>query len=185
VRKNTNQTILFKEISERKAEVDFSGSEVSSDARLLFLREKESPICIINQIPDAIHDKRHPSYAKYQILQLLTQRVFQITSGYEDGNDSNDLKSDPILKNSCEKDDPLASQPTMCRFENAPTRTALYRIANVFVDAFINSYDSPPQSLVSLYLYALHYSAPEFYDYCNRYNIKYVFVCDNYQQNTN
>jgi hypothetical protein len=148
MKKNTNQTMLFKEISEKKVEVDFNGGEVSSDAGLLFLRETESQIGIINQVANAIHDKRHPSYVKHEIVQLLTQRVFQIASGYEDANDSNTLKNDPILKISCEKDDPLASQPTMCRFENAPSRTTLYRIGEVLIDVFIDSYDSPPQSIV-------------------------------------
>jgi hypothetical protein len=148
MRKNTNQMMLFKEISGKNVEADFNGGEVSSDAGLLFLRETESQIGIINKVANAIHDKRHPSYVKHQIVQLLIQRVFQIASGYEDANDSNDLKNDPILKISCEKDDPLASQPTMCRFENAPTRTVLYRIAKVFVDVFIDSYDRPPQSII-------------------------------------
>jgi hypothetical protein len=146
--KNTKQTMLFKEISGKKVEVDFNGGDVSSDAGLLFLRETESQIGVINKVANAIHDKRHPSYVKHEIVQLLTQRVFQIASGYEDANDSNDLKNDPILKISCEKDDPLASQPTMCRFENAPSRTTLYHIGEVLVDVFINSYDSPPQSII-------------------------------------
>jgi len=146
--KNTKQTMLFKEISGKKVEVDFNGGDVSSDAGLLFLRETESQIGVINKVANAIHDKRHPSYVKHQIVQLLTQRVFQIASGYEDANDSNDLKNDPILKISCDKDDPLASQPTMCRFENAPNRMTLYRIGEALVDIFINSYAKPPKAIV-------------------------------------
>jgi hypothetical protein len=138
--KHTNQTMLFKEISGKKAEVDFNGSEVVSNAGLLFLRKTESQIGIINKVANAINDKRHPSYVKHKIVQLLTQGVFQIASGYEDVNDSNDNKNDTILKISCEKDDTLANQPTMCRFENAPSRTVLYRIAKVLVDVFIDSY---------------------------------------------
>ena len=38
----------------------------------------------------------------------------------------------------------MASQPTMCRFENTPTRTVLYRIAQAFVEVFIASYKKPP-----------------------------------------
>ncbi len=146
--KNTKQTMLFKEISGKKVEVDFNGGDVSSDAGLLFLRETESQIGVINKVANAIHDKRHPSYVKHQIVQLLTQRVFQIASGYEDANDSNDLKNDPILKISCDKDDPLASQPTMCRFENAPSRMTLYRIGEALVDIFINSYAKPPKAII-------------------------------------
>ena len=107
--------MLFTEISSKKVEVDFDGGEVSSDAGVLFLRETESDIGIINKVTGAIVDNRHPSYVKHEVVDLLTQRVFQIASGYEDGNDSNDLSNDPIFKISCGKlpatDDPLASQP--------------------------------------------------------------------------
>ena len=146
--KNTNQLMLFKDFFGKKVAVDFNGGEVSSDAGLLFLRETESQIGIINRVANAIHDQRHPSYIKHQIVQLLTQRVFQIAAGYEDANDSDTLKHDPILKIACEKDDPLASQPTMCRFENAPDHTTLYRIGTTLVDAFIDSYDKPPEGIV-------------------------------------
>ncbi len=146
--KSTNQMMLFKGISGKKIEVDFNGGEVSSDAGLLFLRETESQIGIINKVAAAISDTRHPGYVKHTIIQLLTQRVFQIAAGYEDANDSNSLKHDPILKIACEKDDVLASQPTMCRFENAPTRTTLYRIGEALVDVFISSYNKPPRSII-------------------------------------
>ncbi len=99
-----------------------------------FFAKPESQIGIINQVADAIHDKRHPSYVKHQIVQLLTQRVFQIASGYEDANDSNDLKNAPILKISCDKDDPLVSQLPMCRFENATSHMSLYSIGEVLVN---------------------------------------------------
>lgn len=148
MKKSTKQLILFKESFGKKVEVDFNGGEVTSDAGLLFLRESESQIGVINKIATVLHDKRHPSYVKHHIVQLLTQRVFQIASGYEDGNDSDDLRDDPILKMSCDKEEALASQPTMCRFENAPTRSALYRIAQVLVDVFIASYDKAPQGIV-------------------------------------
>ena len=146
--KHTNQLILFKDFFGKKVAVDFNGGEVSSDAGLLFLRETESQIGVINRVANAIHDQRHRSYIKHQIVQMLTQRVFQIAAGYEDANDSDTLKHDPILKIACEKDDPLASQPTMCRFENAPSRSTLYRIGAALLDAFINSYQKPPKGIV-------------------------------------
>jgi hypothetical protein len=149
---DTKQLMLFKEIFGKKVVADFNGGEVSSDAGLLFLRETESQIGLINQVAEALHDHRHPGYIKHKIVHLLTQRVFQIACGYEDGNDCNELRHDPILKIACERlpesDDPLASQPTMCRFENAPTRTALYRIAKVLIDVFIRSYDQPPEGII-------------------------------------
>ena len=146
------QLMLFKEISGKKVEADFNGGEVTSDAGLLFLRETESKLGLISRIADVLRDRRHPSYVKHEIVQLLTQRVFQIASGYEDANDSNDLRDDPVMKIACDKlplsDSSLASQPTMCRFENAFSRTDLYRIAQTFLDAFVDSYDKAPEGII-------------------------------------
>lgn len=145
---NTKQTILFKEFFGKKVEVDFNGGEVSSDAGLLFLRETEDRIKIIHNVAKVIHDKRHSSYIKHQIKQLLGQRIFQISGGYEDANDCNSLKHDSVLKIACESDNTLASQPTMSRFENAINRKVLYRIGEVILDVFIKSYNHPPQSII-------------------------------------
>jgi hypothetical protein len=146
---NTKQMMIFKDISHKKVVADFNGGDVSSDAGLLFLREVESDTGIIKRIADVLKDKRHPGYVKHQFIHLLKQRVFQIASGYEDANDSNELKNDPIMKIICEKTDAsLASQPTMCRFENVFSRTDLYRIAQAFVDVFIHSYKKPPKGII-------------------------------------
>jgi len=74
--------------------------------------------------------------------------VFQIAAGYEDGNDSDTLREDPILKLSCDREDSLASQPTMCRFENAQGIKTLYRMARVFLDIFLASYAEAPEGII-------------------------------------
>ena len=83
---------------------------------------------------------------------LLKQRVLQIAAGYEDANDANTLRHDPIFKLLLDRlpdtGPPLASQPTISRFENRVSRTELYRLAKVFVDQFIASYTQPPQLIV-------------------------------------
>ena len=116
---DTKQLLLFKDIYGKKVEANFDGGEVTSDAGVLFLREVERRI--ISRIAEVLHDRRHSSYVKHQLIELLKQRVFQIACGYEDGNDSDELRNDPVLKMACERlpesDDPLASQPTMSRFE--------------------------------------------------------------------
>jgi Transposase DDE domain group 1 len=148
----TNQMYLFKEVSGKRIQATFDAGDVSSDGGLLFLREIESRIGLIAKVSRVIHDYRHPGYIEHPIEDLLKQRVFQIASGYEDGNDCNDLRHDPVMKIACEKtpnhDNVLASQPTMCRFENAPSRSDLYRIALALVDAFIDSYDHPPKAIL-------------------------------------
>jgi len=147
----TKQLLLFKGISGKKIEADFNGGEITSDAGLLFLREVEERIGLITKMADSLRDRRHPGYVKHQLLELLRQRIFQIAGGYEDGNDSNELREDPIMKIACERlpeGEPLASQPTISRFENSLSRTDLYRIAKVFLDVFIESYEEPPEALI-------------------------------------
>jgi len=148
----TKQLLLFKDISGKKIEADFDGGEVSSDAGLLFLRETEAKHGIIRRVANVLHDRRHQSYITHDLLELFSQRVFQIASGYEDANDCDDLRKDPIIKIACEKlplsEEELSSQPTMCRFENAPSRTDLYRLGEALVDLFIDSYKRAPEGII-------------------------------------
>lgn len=147
--KNTKPNLHFKAISGKKVIADFNGGDVTSDAGLLFLREVESKAGIIRRIADILPDRRHPGYVQHSIRQLLTQRVFQIAAGYEDANDCDHLKDDPVLKIACHRlEGSLASQPTMSRFENGFSRTDLYRIAQAFLDAFIVSYTNPPKAIL-------------------------------------
>ena len=148
---NTKQLILFKDIFGKKVEADFQGGEVSSDAGLLFLREVEREVGLFHRVAEVLRDRRHAGYVKHQIVKLLKQRVFQIACGYEDGDDSDELRNDPVLKMACERlpdEEPLASQPTISRFENALSHTDLYRIAEVFLDIFIESYEKPPEAII-------------------------------------
>ncbi|MFH2026874.1 MAG: transposase, partial [bacterium] len=101
--KDTKQPLHFKAISGKKVIADFNGGNVTSDAGLLFLREVESRLGIIQRIADVLPDGRHQSYVQHSINQLLTQRVFQIAAGYEDANDSDHLKDDPVLKIACNR----------------------------------------------------------------------------------
>jgi hypothetical protein len=148
----TKQMLLFKDISGKEVQADFEGGEVSSDGGLLFLREVEKRVGVIRRMADVLQDCRHPGYVKHEIKELLQQRVYQITCGYEDADDSDELRNDPILKMACERlpisDSPLASQPTMSRFENGISRTDLYRIADVFLEIFIDSYESAPEGII-------------------------------------
>ena len=132
--------------------VDFDGGQMASDAGLLLLREVEKQIGIIKALASVITDNRDSRYVSHQTSDLLTQRIFQIAAGYEDANDCDALKNDPILKMCAdrqpESDPALASQSTMSRFENSISRTNLYRLARVLADQFIQSYDKAPKIIV-------------------------------------
>ncbi len=148
---NKQLSLQFANISGKKVAVDFTGGDVTSDVGVLAMREIADKIGIIKQLAQAIHDERHQSYVKHELIELLTQRIFQIICGYEDANDANDLRIDPGFKASCNRlpsGDDLASQPTLTRFENSISTKDLYRIAEVFLDCFIASYDTPPQAII-------------------------------------
>ena len=149
---NSQITLSFASISGRKIEADFDGGTTTSDGGALLLRQAESKIGIVDRIVGALCDRRHQSSIDHTYIDLIKQRVFQIACGYEDANDSNDLRSDPGLKAACQRlpltGDDLASQPTMSRLENSVSRTDLYRIALALLETFIESYDRPPKKII-------------------------------------
>lgn len=148
---HTTERFLFEALQGKKLEVDFDGGEVSSDAGVLFLREVERRMRLLARVAKVLHDRRHSGYTRHSLLDMLKQRVFQIACGYEDANDADTLRRDRALKMACERlpdDEPLASQPTLSRLENAVSRTDLYRIGEVLADAFIESYRTPPVAIL-------------------------------------
>jgi hypothetical protein len=80
------------------------------------------------------------------------QRVFQICAGYEDANDCDMLRVDGALKVACgmlpESDNPLASQPTMTRFENRVTKKELAALRTFCFDTYIASFKTTPSQIV-------------------------------------
>jgi hypothetical protein len=148
---HTTERFLFEDLQGKKIEADFQGGEVSSNAGVLFLREVERRMRLLDRVAKILHDRRHPGYTRHSLLDMLKQRVFQIACGYEDADDADTLRDDPALKMACERlpdGAALASQPTLSRLENAVSRTDLYRIAEVLAEAFIESYRTPPVGIV-------------------------------------
>jgi hypothetical protein len=145
-------TIEFSSVQNKAVFASFDGGNVSSDAGLLLLKEAENTIGVIKALASCIEDNRDQRYVDHSHHTMLTQRVFQVCAGYEDANDCDALRTDPILKlctgNLPESNSPLASQPTMTRFENTPSRAELYKIAYAMVDLFQHSYDEEPSCIV-------------------------------------
>jgi hypothetical protein len=150
--KDNSPTLPFASLSSKKVVADFDGGTQSSDGGVLFLREVERGVGVIHRLARALRDRRHPSYVDHSPEDLLRQRVFQITCGYEDANDSNDLRRDPALKVACDRlpisGEELASQPTISRLENGASRTDLYRMALALVDTFLASYGTEPEAIL-------------------------------------
>jgi hypothetical protein len=132
--------------------VDFDGGRLSSDGGLILLGDPDAHLGLTRALAAVLRDPRDPRRVDFTLHDLLKQRVLQITSGYADANDANTLRHDPIFKllmgRLPESGPPLASQPTISRFENRVSRTELYRLARVFVDQFMAAYDRPPPLIV-------------------------------------
>ena len=139
-------------VGAKAVDLDFDGGRLSSDAGLVLLKDIDEQLGLTRHLAAVLSDPRDPRRVKFTQQDLLTQRVFQMAAGYEDANDSNTLRDDPIFKllldRLPETGAPLASPPTMSRFENRVSRSELYRMARVLLDQFIASYATPPTVIV-------------------------------------
>jgi hypothetical protein len=147
-----SQPILFSSVGRRPVVADFAGGSITSDAGALLLREADRRLGLIDRLDAVIPDPRNQSLITHQQSTMLRQRIFAIAMGYEDGNDHQQLRDDPLMQLVTERgidpDQPLASPPTLCRLENRLARKALVDIAKVFVEVFIKSHASAPRELV-------------------------------------
>ena len=127
-------------VERKKLTVAFDGGNQSSDAGLLLLRAAEQRTGIIARLAAALPDRRDPARVRHRLTEIIAQRVLGICCGYEDGIDHDTLRDDPALKMATgrapESGAPLASQSTISRFENAPSRWDARRLAQALVDQF-------------------------------------------------
>jgi DDE family transposase len=139
-------------VGDKAAFLDFDGGRLSSDAGLVLLQDPDEQLGLTRALAAVLSDPRDERRVHFTLHDLLKQRVLQIAAGYEDANDANSLRHDPIFKlllgRLPESGAALASQPTLSRFENRVSRTELYRMARVLVDQFMASYPHPPQVIV-------------------------------------
>jgi hypothetical protein len=121
-------------------EAAFDGGRITSDGGLLWLAETEEQLRVCERIASHVPEWRG-ACVRHSLVRLVRQRVFQIACGYEDQNDSETLRSDPLLKLVCgrlpESEVDLASQPTISRLENAPEARSCLRMARALGDIYI------------------------------------------------
>ena len=132
---------------------DFAGGGLSSDLGPMLLRSLDRQIGLTERLTSAITDRRHPGYVQHPMRDLLTQRIFQIASGYEDGNDSQTLRHDPMFRLGAgrtpfDPEDALASGATISRLEHAASTRDIYRASRALVEQFIAGFAQPPSALV-------------------------------------
>ncbi len=127
---STPEQLSFHPVAGHTIRADFEGGALSSDFGALLLRGIDRQIGLTARLAAAIHDTRHPSYIDHPLRDLLAQRIYQIASGYGDGNDANSLRHDPLFKLGVERpplapEQELASAPTFSRLAHSVDRTDL------------------------------------------------------------
>ena len=139
-------------VGAKAVDVDFDGGRLSSDAGVVLLKDIDDHLGLTRALAAVLSDRRDARRIHFTPEDLLKQRVFQIAAGYEDANDATTLRDDPIFKLMLDRlpetGAPLASQPTISRFENRVSRPELYRMAVVLLEPFIASYAKPPKVVV-------------------------------------
>jgi hypothetical protein len=133
--------------------VQFSDLELSSDAGILLARQAEEKVQVCQGLAECIEEWRDPNKITHSLNQLVSQRVYQLVGGYEDANDSNVLRHDPIYKIACGRlplsnEELLASQPTITRLENQVSKSEVAKMRSRMVDGFIKSYPVAPEEIV-------------------------------------
>lgn len=134
----------------RPIEIEVSAAPLTSDAGLLPVRQLDQNIRLTEQFAAAVHDTRDPKFIRQSILSMVRQRIYGILADYEDQNDHDTLRSDPVFKLIADRlpdGRNLASQPTLSRFENDVSVADLWRLRDVLVDIFIEAFDVPPKHL--------------------------------------
>ncbi len=94
----TSEQLCFPSIDDLSVRTHFDGAVMSSDFGALLLAGIDRQLGLTQRLADAFSNQRHGSYTSHTSQKLLRQRIYQQTSGYGDGNDSNDLRIDPIFK---------------------------------------------------------------------------------------
>ena len=137
--------------SRKKVTADFAGGLISSDGGLVLLREAERRLGLAEALAGCIREWRDPERVVHTLPAMLRFRMFAIACGYEDADDCDALRDDPLFKlavgRAPESGRDLCSQPTMSRLENAPSRVEVGRMTAALVDVFCRSFDAPPAAI--------------------------------------
>ena len=153
----------FARVAGRAVVAGFDGGAITSDAGALLLGAADRAIGLINRFAACFHDARCPELTEHQVATLVGQRVFGIALGYEDLNDHDDLRHDPIMavlagKLTARREDcaPVAGKSTLNRLELSTLQPTRYHkishnpvaIRSLFVDLFLEAHERAPREII-------------------------------------
>ena len=169
----TPTQVEFQGLGARRVEAAFDGGEVTSDAGGVLLREVEKRRRIIERFAKCFRDFRDADLIEHTVHDLVAQRVYGLALGYEDLNDHETLRRDPLLATLVGKTEPdgrdrrrerdkgkaLAGKSTLNRLELTPAdadggsryQKIVYDAAAVealLVDVFLDAYEAPPEPII-------------------------------------
>jgi hypothetical protein len=141
----------FPAVASKKISAAFDGGRITSDAGVMLLAQAERRLGIADKFAAVIADPRNPLLVTHTLASIYRARILAIACGYEDADDLDHLRKDPAFKLACARlpdgGDDLCSQPTMSRWENAPTLREIIRLSHVMLDIYCASYDTPPAAI--------------------------------------
>jgi hypothetical protein len=144
----------------REIVAEFNGGAMSSDGGTLLLRETDRKLKLLERFSQCFLDFRNPIFVEHRIEQLVAQRVYGLALGYEDLNDHELLRQDPLLRVLSGKREPgqeaLAGKSTLNRMElgdgtpNRYKKITFWRdaIDDLLVDAFLEAHTAVPEQIV-------------------------------------
>ena len=142
------EAVLFPACRKRRVEARFDGGDVTSNGGALLLRQADRLLGLTGAVARGLKDDRRRGKVRHRVVDMLRQRVFGIALGYEDLNDHDVLRHDLALQTAADRDAPLASSPSLCRFENRADGQWAWAIHRVLVETFVAAFRSPPEEIV-------------------------------------
>ena len=137
----SNDTILpfgFPAVGGKKLTAAFDGGRITTDGGVLLLGAIERQLGIATKLAGLIADPRNPALVTHSVDDILRARILAIACGYEDADDLDHLRSDPAFKLACNRlpdsGGDLCSQPTISRWENAPSLREVVRMTDALID---------------------------------------------------
>ena len=135
-------------VGRKKLTAAFDGGRLTSDCGVMLLSLAERRLGLTQKLAAEIADPRDPTRVVHKLSDILRARILAIACGYEDADDLDHLRSDPGLKLACgrlpDTGRDLCSQPTVSRWENAPTLREVVGLVRVMVGVYCDSYATPP-----------------------------------------
>ena len=148
---NSAARFSFPAVGRKKVTAAFDGGRLTSDGGVLLLAQAEREMAMCTQLAACIADPRNPSRVIHKLDDILRARIFAICCGYEDADDLDTLRDDPGFRLALGKlpgsGAGLASQPTMSRWENAPTTRELARMMGAMIGIYCASYPAEPKAV--------------------------------------